>query len=88
MTADNPKIDDVLCGRGNRHEGNGCFQMLIAEYTDTYKMVANKREKTHVIAPVVDIVVARGGRFLGQSKDGTWGQRKKKHCDLCLLHFS
>ena len=75
-TIDNPKTVDVLCGRGKmcfRHEGNGCFRMLIAEYTDIYKMAPKKKDKTHVIALVVEIVIARGGRFLLiQSKDCTW----------------
>jgi hypothetical protein len=75
MTIDNPKTVDVLCGRGKmcfRHEGNGCFRMLIAKHADTYKMAPNKRGKTHLVALVVDIIIARGGRFLIQNKDCTW----------------
>ena len=80
---DNPKTVDVLCGRGKmcfRHEGNNRFRVLIAEHADTYKMAPTKKVKTQVIALVVEIVIARGGRFLVQNNDDcTWvdGGRKQ-----------
>jgi hypothetical protein len=83
MTVGNPKRVDVLCGRGKmcfRHEGNDGFRMLIAEHADTYKMAPTKKVKTQVIALVVEIVIARGGRFLVQNNDDcTWvdGGRKQ-----------
>ena len=74
ITIDNPKTVDVLCGRGKmcfRHEGNDRFRMLIAEHADTYKMASTKRVKIRVVELVVDIVIARGGRFLVRNNNGT-----------------
>ena len=74
ITIDNPKTVDVLCGRGKMcflHEGNDRFRMLIAEHADTYKMASTKRVKMHVVELVVDIVIARGGRFLVRNNNGT-----------------
>ena len=81
MTVGNPKRVDVLCGRGKmclRHEGNHIFRMLIAEHADTYKMSSTKTARMDVVALVVDIVIARGGRFLVPYNFGTWldGGRK------------
>lgn len=77
-----PRAADVLCGRGKmcfHHEGNDSFRMLIAEHVDTYKMAPTKKLKMQVVACVVDLVVARGGRFMIQNKDGSWvdGGRKQ-----------
>ena len=61
-------------------KGNDLFRMLIAEHADTYKMAPNKIAKMHIVALVVDIVIASGSRFLVQNNDGTtWfdGGRKQ-----------
>ena len=81
MTVDDPKRVDVLSGRSMmcfRHEGNDRFRMLIAEHADTYKMSSTKTARMDVVALVVDIVIARGGRFLVPYNFGTWldGGRK------------
>lgn len=82
MDVDVPGAADVLCGRGKmcfHHEGNDSFRMLIAEHVDTYKMAPTKKLKMQVVACVVDIVIARGGRFMIQNVDGSWldGGRKQ-----------
>jgi len=60
--------------------------MLIAEHANSYKMAPTKKGKMQVIALVVHIVIAGGGRFLVQNNDGTWvdggikqGKRKTGH---------
>lgn len=58
---------DVLCGRGSMcfgHIGNHRFRMLIAEYAETYQMASTKKLKMQAVLLIVDIVIARGGRFL------------------------
>jgi hypothetical protein len=77
-----PTLVDVLCGRGKacfHHQGNDSFRMLIAEHADTYKMAPTKKIKMQVVLLIVDIVMARGGRFLINNNDGTWvdGGRKQ-----------
>lgn len=77
---------DVLCGRGKmsfHHEGNNRYRMLIAEHADTYKMAPTKKMKMEVVLLIVEIIIARGGRFLVSNTDGTWSdggrqQGKKK----------
>lgn len=78
---DTPRGVDVLCGRGRmcfHHEGNDKFRMLIAEHSDTYKMAPTKKAKMQVVMLIVDIIVARGGRFLTNNKDGTWADGGRK----------
>lgn len=77
-----PKPVDVLCGRGKmcfHHDGNDRFRMLIAEHADTYKQAPTKKAKMQVVMLIVDIVIARGGRFLIRTKEGSWvdGGRKQ-----------
>lgn len=79
---DRPTSVDILCGRGKacfRHQGNNSFRMLIAEYADMYEMALTKKTKMRVVMMIVDIVIARGGRFLINNNDGTWvdGGRKQ-----------
>jgi len=77
-----PQPVDVLCGRGKtcfHHEGNDGFRMLIAEHSDSYKMAPTKKAKMEVVLLVVDIVIARGGRFLVRNELRSWvdGGRKQ-----------
>jgi hypothetical protein len=72
---------DVLCGRGKmcfHHKGNDKFRMLIADHADTYQMAPTKKAKMQVVMLIVDIVIARGGRFLIDNKDGTWADGGRK----------
>jgi len=62
-----PRSADVICGRGKEafeHIGNDCFRLLIARYADTYQEAPTKKAKSQSILKIVDIVNARGGRFL------------------------
>ena len=64
---------DVLCGRGrNNFHHNDHFRVLIAEYAETYKHAPTKKAKMRVVMMAVDIVIARGGRFLVLSNDDSW----------------
>jgi hypothetical protein len=70
---------DVLCGRGrNNFRHNDHFRVLIAEYAETYKQAPTKKAKMRVVMMAVEIVIARGGRFLVLSNDDSWvdGGRK------------
>jgi hypothetical protein len=81
LRIDLPRQVDVLCGRGKicfHHEGNDKFRTLIAEHADTYQMAPTKKAKMQVIMLIVDIVIARGGRFLINNKDGTWADGGRK----------
>lgn len=85
MMISTPTEVDVLCGRGKtcfHHEGNDQFRILIAEHADTYQMATTKKAKMQVVMLIVDIVVARGGRFLIKGENGqTWidgGQKQGK----------
>ena len=81
ITIDSPKSVDVLCGRGKicfHHEGNDRFRMLIAEHANTYKMAPSKKSKMQAVMLTIDIVIARGGRFLIRSMDGSWVDGGKK----------
>jgi hypothetical protein len=53
--------------------------MLIAEYADMYEMALTKKTKMRVVMMIVDIVIARGGRFLINNNNGTWSDGGRKH---------
>lgn len=88
-TVANPTQLDVLCGRGKQcfhHEGNNRFRMLIAENADTYKFAPTKKDKMQCIRLTAETIIARGGRFLVQNKNGSWidggmavGRKKTGH---------
>jgi hypothetical protein len=68
--------NDVLCGKSGPHfrnEGNQRFRRLIAQFLHDYRHSSTKKSKMKVIQHVVDVVIARGGRFLVVDKeDGSW----------------
>jgi len=89
VVVENPRSIDVLCGRGKicfDHKGNDGFRELIAKYADPYRTSSTKKAKMQVIMNVVNIVTAKGGRFLVKNKeevdqpwvDGGIKQGKKK----------
>jgi hypothetical protein len=70
-----PCEHDVLYGRSKncfRHLGNQTFRMLIAENVAAYKIAATKKLKMQIVVTIVDTIIARGGRFLTQDKQGHW----------------
>jgi hypothetical protein len=84
-----PTVEDVLCGRGKicfEHPGNKTFRLLIAGHANTYQMAPpTKKMKMQVVMLIVDIVTARGGRFLtkymeNHYKDNTmlWAEGGRK----------
>lgn len=89
VVVEKPRSIDVLCGRGKicfDHKGNDGFRELIAKYADPYQKASTKKAKMQVILNVVNIVTAKGGRFLVKNKeevdqpwvDGGVKQGKKK----------
>ena len=66
MDVDNPKTLDFLCGRGKMcfcRKANDGFLILIAVHA--IMRLQTKKVNVHVVALVVDIVIARGGPFSG-----------------------
>jgi hypothetical protein len=74
---------DVLCGRDKhsfRNVGNRRFRVTVALYIGRYLEAETKSDKSRVIALVVDIVRANGGRFLKwSSKRQEWVELDEKH---------
>mmetsp|Transcript_5707 Transcript_5707/g.8272 ORF Transcript_5707/g.8272 Transcript_5707/m.8272 type:complete len:389 (-) Transcript_5707:68-1234(-) len=70
-----PEENDVLSGRGvstNRHAGNELFRRLVASKKDEYVRSA-KKEKSRISRNIVEIVRARGGRFINKDiNSGGW----------------
>ena len=56
-------------------EGNKTFRTAVSEALDDFVTAANRFEKSIIVQRVVDIVHARGGRFLKEdTRAGTWYQ--------------
>lgn len=71
-----PSNEDVLFGKGRvlpTHPGNNRMNELIEERLEAFIQADKKVNKTATFfKPVVDEIVAMGGRFLRQDKDGNW----------------
>jgi hypothetical protein len=71
-SCDEPRDNDVLCGRGSRvnnHKGNVEFRVLVSQFKDLYLAESRRKtEKSHICAYVVSLVreqaAPNGGRFL------------------------
>ena len=63
------KADDVLLGRGpglSQFEGNLRFRALVDERKAEYTATTKRKEKKRIAKEIVDLVHAKGGRFLKQ----------------------
>jgi hypothetical protein len=61
---------DIVCGRGaptNFHHGNHMFRDLVKNYETSY-MCAKRSDKPSIAMTLLDIVHARGGRFVRKDK--------------------
>ena len=74
-----PAHSDILFGRGKpfrEHIGNLRLVNLLDEHLARYE-AAKLKEKSGVIAEMVDIIIKKGGRFLKQEK-GVWEEVDEK----------
>jgi hypothetical protein len=65
-TVTEPKIVDVLCGRGgkvNNHPGNVIFRRVVA-FNKAYYQSVHKRNRILVSQSIVQAIINHGGRFL------------------------
>lgn len=64
-----PTDTDVLCGMGyeKRHPGNELFKNVVSQFIDAYAQAQSRSEKMLVTANILDLLSARGIRFLKQS---------------------
>jgi len=71
-----PRIIDVLCGRGKRHwahQGNTWFRFVIQANVDRYNDAPSKLEKSTVVDSVVRYIRRHGSHFLEQDDEtGRW----------------
>lgn len=70
-----PTDVDVMCGAciEKDYPGNERFKCIVLSFVDPYNQAQSKREKMQIIKAILDLLIARGVRFLKKSSvDQCW----------------